>query len=65
MNIESKLNKIKVKIDILDFQLRNTNLSEDEKKILSDKINDLINKLNLMNYYSKKFNNKQGLLNEL
>ncbi len=65
MNIQNKLQKIEVKIDILDFQLRNAKLSDDEKKILAHQINDLINKLNLMNHYAKKFNNKQGLLDEL
>lgn len=65
MNIDEKLNKIKIKIDILDFQLRNTNLSEEEKKLLAHQINDLINKVNLINHYSKKFNNKKGLFNEL
>lgn len=65
MNIEEKLNKIKIKMDILDFQLRNSNLSEEEKKMLAHQINDLINKVNLINHYSKKFNNKRGLFNEL
>lgn len=65
MNIEEKLNKIKIKMDILDFQLRNTNLSEDEEKMLAHQINDLINKVNLINHYSKKFNNKRGLFDEL
>lgn len=65
MNIQNKLEKIEVKINILDFQLKNSELSDNEKKILAQQINDLMNKLNLMNHYVKKINNKQGLLDEL
>ncbi len=65
MNIQNKLEKIEVKINILDFQLKNSELSDNEKKILAHQINDLMNKLNLMNHYVKKINNKQGLLDEL
>lgn len=65
MNIQSKLDKIKVKIDILEFHLKNSNLSDNERTILAIQINELLNKINLMTFYSNKFNDKKGILNEL